>query len=201
MRRFVVAAIVVIGFSTCIAAPASGAPLAKLEAHVTGVTTGVSSFTACPNGDLRSDMTGTYVTLDGRTGSYHIDVCLAFGGIVFTITSGAFTITTPKGATLTGVVTGVGNADGHRRHPAVQACVGHDRVGLVRRVIQRRHVQRLLRAAVGARRRDAAPLSPQITPGNAPSGRSADHESDRFRCAGPRSVTAMGADRIAVPRC
>jgi hypothetical protein len=37
-------------------------------------------------------------------------VCLAFGGIVFTITSGAFTITTPKGATLTGVVTGVGNA-------------------------------------------------------------------------------------------
>jgi hypothetical protein len=110
MRRLALAGMIVSLMVTS-GTSASAANIEKLEAQVSGSTTGVSSFGSCPNGQFRSEMTGTYVTQAGGTGSYRIDVCLFAGGApVFTITSGTFTITTPKGATLTGTVTGVGNA-------------------------------------------------------------------------------------------
>lgn len=107
MRRLALFAVTVAITVLALGSSVAAEPNASLNRQVTGPFSGTESFlldSGCSF--VHQGFDATYQPDMGRPGSFHIDVCVEFSGTSVFPVNGAFQLTTPTGATLTGDVAG-----------------------------------------------------------------------------------------------
>jgi hypothetical protein len=109
MRRPTAAGLVVLVVLFLGAEPVSSKSATPLNRRVSGPFEGTTFFDLCTNRCtlVHQVLDGSYAPVQGRSGSFHIDVCPSFGADGGNVDSGTFTMRDPNGATLEGPVTGV----------------------------------------------------------------------------------------------
>jgi hypothetical protein len=91
------------------AAPAGAEPNPAFNRSVSGPVVGTTFVDFFTSGCsfIHQTVDGTYTTVKGEPGSFHLDVCPTFGVDSGSVEVGTFTLRDPRGSTLDGTVTGV----------------------------------------------------------------------------------------------
>jgi hypothetical protein len=109
MRRLTAALLVVLVMLFLGAAPVFAKSASPLNRRISGPFEGTTFFDLSTSrcNLLHQVFDGSYAPVQGRSGSFHIDVCPSLGADGGNVDSGTFTMHDPMGATLEGTVTGV----------------------------------------------------------------------------------------------
>lgn len=109
MRRRAAALVVMVAALVLSTAPLGAESTTALNREVSGPFVGTTFFDFFANGCgfIHQTLDGTYTTVKGGTGSFHLDVCPTFGVGGGLVDVGTFTLHDRRGSTLDGKVTGV----------------------------------------------------------------------------------------------
>jgi hypothetical protein len=109
MRRRAAALVVMLAALLIGAAPVEAQSATSLNREVSGPFVGTTFFDFFTNGCsfIHQALDGTYTTVNGGTGSFHLDVCPTFAVDSGSVDTGTFTLQDRRGSTLAGTVTGV----------------------------------------------------------------------------------------------
>jgi hypothetical protein len=115
MRRLGLSFVIALMVVAAVGAPGAAEPNDQLNREVSGPSAGTTAydFFSPPCSFIHQVFDGSYETVQGFSGTFHIDVCITFGGPGDPDAEavGSFGLTTPRDALLTGAVTGLFDFD------------------------------------------------------------------------------------------